>query len=83
MCSKQSYLRLNLHLILRGYNISKYIFDKIKMLTATYQSCKRTVRSSRYIVFDKKSIPMVACKVHSKIIDHNLVHISIKLKTTH
>lgn len=25
-----------------------------------YQSCKRTVRSSRYIVFDKKSIPIVA-----------------------
>lgn len=27
-----------------------------------YQSCKRTVRSSRYIVFDRKSIPIVACK---------------------
>jgi hypothetical protein len=26
-----------------------------------YQSCRRTVRSSRYIVLDKKSIPMVAC----------------------
>lgn len=28
---------------------------------ASYQSCKRIVRSSRYIVLDKKSIPMVAC----------------------
>lgn len=28
--------------------------------TKTYQSCSLTVRSSRYIVFDKKSIPMVA-----------------------
>ena len=26
-----------------------------------YQSCKRTVRSSRYIVFDRKSMPIVAC----------------------
>ena len=27
----------------------------------THQSCKRTVRSSRYIVFDRKSMPIVAC----------------------
>ena len=26
----------------------------------SHQSCKRTVRSSRYIVFDRKSIPIVA-----------------------
>lgn len=26
-----------------------------------YQSCNRTVRSSRYIVFERKSIPIVAC----------------------
>ena len=27
---------------------------------SSYQSCNRTVRSSRYIVFDRKSIPIVA-----------------------
>ena len=26
-----------------------------------YQSCSLTVLSSRYIVFDRKSMPMVAC----------------------
>jgi len=28
---------------------------------AAHQSCNLTVRSSKYMVFDKKSIPMVAC----------------------
>jgi len=28
----------------------------------SHQSCNRTVRSSRYIVFDRKSMPMVACR---------------------
>ena len=27
----------------------------------TYHNCRRTVRSSRYMVFDRKSIPIVAC----------------------
>lgn len=30
---------------------------------AVSQSCSRTVRSSRYMVLDRKSIPIVACGV--------------------
>jgi hypothetical protein len=29
----------------------------------THHSCNRTVLSSRYMVFDKKSMPMVACRL--------------------
>ena len=32
----------------------------LKKTSPSYQSCNRTVRSSRYIVFDRKSIPIVA-----------------------
>lgn len=32
----------------------------------SHQSCKRTVLSSRYIVFERKSMPMVACQQDEK-----------------
>lgn len=44
--------------------LSLYIYDLKKNLS--YQSCKRTVLSSRYIVFDKKSIPIVAWNYMTK-----------------
>ena len=41
-------------------NLLNYmVYGKAKELY-TYQSCRRTVRSSRYMVFDKKSMPIVA-----------------------
>lgn len=56
-------------IITSGYTTRASI--KINLLIKTrrtgdtsYQSCKRTVLSSRYIVFDKKSIPMVACNLY-------------------
>lgn len=34
-----------------------------KLNVKSYHNCSRTVRSSRYIVFDRKSIPIVACSM--------------------
>lgn len=33
---------------------------------STYQSCSRTVRSSRYMVLERKSIPIVACQIKTR-----------------
>ena len=44
---------------------------------AVSQSCNRTVRSSRYIVFDKKSIPIVAWYELSNLSYMNLEMIDV------
>lgn len=41
--------------------------DRNRSCPAVSHSCSRTVRSSRYMVFDKKSIPIVAWYVLSKV----------------
>lgn len=47
-----------LDIIAYKYDQMNHMLIRIWM---SYQSCKRTVRSSRYIVFDRKSMPIVAC----------------------
>ena len=47
---------------------------------AVSQSCNRTVRSSRYMVFDKKSMPMVACIHFESMLGLALTFTSIKMK---
>jgi hypothetical protein len=42
------------------------ISDRNLSCPAVSHNCNRTVRSSRYIVFDRKSMPMVACAQNGK-----------------
>jgi hypothetical protein len=37
------------------------ISDRKRSCPAVSHSCSRTVRSSKYMVFERKSMPMVAC----------------------